>query len=188
MMNKHDVMKSYVGFACGAPRHHHKFTTTQHISNGIMEMVKYGRRWGLKDLLWREYPDNCGKNIIVNIIDGKPYLVDGNTHTVALLAVKPDLTFGELECLRPGLVRIWFAGVEEGINGPENPYDVYIPAEIDASQIPEVHLGTDFFKDPPAPAYIVPADFPADSQRLNSTDRGYPLYQTALDILGRCAD
>lgn len=188
MKNKQDVMQSYVGFACGAPRHHHKFTTTRHIANGIMEMFKYGRRYGLKALLQREYPDGCGKNVIVNVIGGKTYLVDGNTHAVALVSVKPDLTFGELEALHPGLVRVWFAGVEEGANGPENPCDVYIPAEIDASRIPEAYLGTDYFKDPPAPTYIVPAVFPADSDRLNKTDRGYLLCQTALAILAHYAD
>lgn len=188
MKNKQDVMHSYVGAACGAPRHHHRFTTTQVISDGILEMVRYGRRYGLKALLRREYPDTGAKNLIVNVIGGKAYMVDGNTRGTALLAVKSDLTFGELEALRPGLVRVWFAGVEEGANTGANPYQVYIPAEIDVRNLPEARLGTDFFKDPPAPTYIVPADFPADSERLSKTDRGYPLWQTALTILGRCAD
>ena len=182
-MTKQEVYSQALGGAVGAPGHHRYFLHNSAAAASIVEMYRFGRDRGIKALLEREYPAGSGKNIILNIIAGRIYLADGNRHATALLLLAPEITFGELEQLRPGLLRIWFAGVEEGCNSAANPYDVYIPADIDIGRVSGAYLGTDYFRNPPAPTNIVPADFPADSERLSPEDRGRPLYQTALALL-----
>lgn len=181
-MNRQDVLNFPVRRACGAPRHDYFFRSHQKTAESILEMAEYGREHGLTALLEREYPDTGAKNIIANVIDDQVFVADGNRHCAALLLIREELTFGDLERERPGLLRIWFAGVEEGRNTPETPYDVYIPADVDISRIPEAKLGTDWFKNPPAPTLIVPGSFRADSERLNEQDRGCPLGETALAV------
>lgn len=183
-MKKQDICNFLIGCACGAPRHDYYFKKNDSVSCSILEMAHYGRRHGIQALLRREYPDTDTKNIIVNIIDDRIFVVDGNRHLVALLMVKPDLTFGELQNYRTGLVRIWFAGVEEGKNSAVTPYDVYIPDAVTISNIPKAHKGMDHFKNPPSPINIVPANFRFDSNALTRIDRGYPLYQTTIAVLG----
>ena len=183
-MKKQDIFNFLIGCACGAPRHDYYFRKDDSTSCSILELAQYGRCHGIQALLRREYPDTATKNIIVNIIDNQVFVVDGNRHLVALLMVKPDLTFGELNTHHTGLLRIWFAGVEEGRNSAFMPYDVYIPDAVTISNIPKAHKGVDRFKNPPSPINIVPASFRFDSNTLTSIDRGYPLYQTAIAVLG----
>ena len=182
-MTRSEVLSTPVAAAVGAPRHDYYFKNTPSAVDSILEMFSYGRYYGMEPLLRREYPDVNSKNIILNVIGGKVYVADGNRHSIALMILRPDVTFADIEKLRPGLVRVWHAGVEEGKNTPETPYDVYIPADIDISRVPGARLGMDYFKNPPAPTNIVPASFPADSPLLKDDDRGYPLFLTAVAIL-----
>ena len=179
MMNKSQLMAFPVAQACGAVRHDWFFKTDSAAQASIKELTELVKAQGADVMLAREYPDTGAKNIIVNIVDAKPYVIDGNRHCVALLMAEPELRFGELEKLRPGILRIWQAGVEEGKNTPDTAYDVYIPADVDISGIPGARRGTDYFKNPPAPTNIVPASFPADSELLSEADRGRPLGETA---------
>ncbi len=178
-----DVLVYRLINACGAPGHDYYFRNNPNVEYSILEMINYGSTHGIEALLEREYPDTSEKNIIVNIIDKRMFITDGNRHCVALLALEPELTIARLNELRPGLVRIWFAGVEEGRNTPDTPYDVYIPANIDISRVPGARLGTDWFKDPPAPTNIVPGDFQSDSKLLDENDRGCPLFLTVHRFL-----
>ena len=182
-MKKGDVFNFSVGCSCGAPGHDYYFKTNDSASCSIMEMAQYGRSHGILALLRREYPDTKAKNIIINIIEEQTFVVDGNRHLIALLIIKPSLTFAELNIYRAGLVRIWFAGVEDGKNSASTPYDVYIPDKVSIGNIPGAHKGMDYYKNPPTPTNIIPADFRFDSQKLNYIDRGYPLYQTAIAIM-----
>lgn len=182
-MNKDELMNYPLRDACGAVRHDHFFKTDKDAFNSIIELSDFAKTMGAKAMLRREYPDTGSKNIIVNIIDGKPYVIDGNRHCVSLLIAEPDLTFGDLEALRPGILRVWQAGVEEGKNTPEEPYEVYIPIDVDISGIPGARQGTDYFKDPPAPTNIVPGSFPPNSRLLPERDRGRPLGETVDSLL-----
>lgn len=182
-MNKDTLMNFPLSKACGAVRHDHFFKTDKDAFNSIKELSGIAKKQGVKAMLDREYPDTGAKNIIVNIIDGKPYVIDGNRHCVSLLLAEPYLTFGDLEALCPGILRIWYAGVEEGSNTAENPYQVYIPIDVDVSSIPGAHRGIDFFKTPPAPTNIVPGSFPPDSELLPDVDRGLPLSETVTALI-----
>lgn len=182
-MNKEDLMSFPLSKACGAVRHDYYFKTSKTALESIRELSDFAKSWDIKAMLRREYPDTSSKNIIVNIIDGKPYVIDGNRHCVSLLIAKPDLTFGDLESLHHGVLRVWQSGVEEGKNTAETPYEVYIPVDVDISDIPGARQGTDFFKNPPAPTNIVPGSFPPDSQLLPEEDRGRPLGETANVII-----
>ena len=165
-MDRKSLLTFPVAQACGAPGHHHYFTTHRETALSILAMADISRQQGLAQMLLWEYTNPRTKNIIVNIIDGQVLLAD------------PNLTFGDLEAARPGILRIWQAGVEPGHNTPETPYDVYIPADIDISRIPEARLGMDYFKTPPAPTAIVPGSFRSDSPLLSEMDRGRPLGET----------
>ena len=181
-MDRKSLLACPVAQACGAPGHHHYFTTDRKTALSILAMADIARYQGLAQMLLWEYTDPRTKNIVVNIIDGQVFLADGNRHCVAALLADPNLTFGDLEAARPGILRIWQAGVEPGRNTPETPYDVYIPADIDISRIPEARLGMDYFKNPPAPTAIVPGSFRADSPLLSETDRGRPLVETTQAV------
>lgn len=181
-MDRQTLLTYPVARACGAPGHHHFFTTHRKTAQSILNMADIARHQGLAQMLLWEYPDTRTKNIIVNLIDGQIFLADGNRHCVAALLADPNLTFGDLEAARPGILRIWQAGVEKGRNTPETPYDVYIPADVDISRIPEARMGMDYFKNPPAPTAIVPGSFRSDSLLLSETDRGRPLGETAQAV------
>ena len=168
--------------AWGAPRHHHYFTTDHKTAQSILAMADIARQQGLAQMLLWEYPNPRTKNIIVNLIDGQGFLTDGNRHCVAALLADPNLTFGDLEAARPGVLRIWQAGVEAGRNTAADPYEVYIPADVDISRIPEARMGTDYFKSPPAPTAIVPGTFRSDSPLLREEDRGRPLGETVQAV------
>lgn len=181
-MNKSTLMDLPVAQACGAVRHDWFFKTDSAAQESIKELTELVKAQGADVMLAREYPDTAAKNVIVNIVEGKPYVIDGNRHCVALLMAEPKLSFGELEKLRPGLLRVWQAGVEEGKNTPETAYDVYIPADVDISGIPGARRGMDYFKNPPAPTNIVPGSFPSDSELLPEADRGRALGETAAAL------
>lgn len=181
-MDRKSLLTFPVARACGAPGHHHYFTTHRETALSILAMADISRQQGLAQMLLWEYTNPRTKNIIVNNIDGQVFLVDGNRHCVAALLADPTLTFGDLEAARPGILRIWQAGVEAGRNTHENPYDVYIPADIDISRIPEARLGMDYFKNPPTPTAIVPGSFRADSPLLSETDRGRLLAETVQAV------
>ena len=181
-MDRQSLLTYPVAQAWGAPGHHHYFTTHRETALSILAMADISRQQGLAQMLLWEYTNPHTKNIIVNIIDGQVFLADGNRHCVAALLADPNLTFGDLEAARPGILRIWQAGVEPGRNTPETPYDVYIPADIDISRIPEARLGMDYFKTPPAPTAIVPGSFRADSPPLSEMDRGRPLRETVQAV------
>ncbi|MBE6992568.1 MAG: leucine-rich repeat domain-containing protein [Ruminococcaceae bacterium] len=177
-MDRTTIMSLPVHEAYGAVRHDYFFRTDREAFNSIIELSDFAKKQGVKAMLDREYPDIGSKNIIVNIIDGNPYVIDGNRHCVSLLMADPYITFGDLEALCPGILRIWHAGVEEGKNSAENPYEVYIPIDVDISSVPGAHRGIDYFKDPPAPTNIVPGSFPPDSELLPEDDRGCRLSDT----------
>ena len=181
-MDSKSLLTFPVAQACGAPGHHHYFTTHRETALSILAMADIARQQGLAQMFLWEYTNPRTKNIIVNIIDGQVFLADGNRHCVAALLADPNLTFGDLEAARPGILRIWQAGVEPGRNTPADPYDVYIPADIDISRIPEARLGMDYFKTPPAPTAIVPGSFRSDSPLLSEKDRGRPLGETAQEV------
>ncbi len=182
-MITNNILHFPLAAACGAPRHDYYFRNNAAAADSIMEMIRYGKAEGMAALLKREYPDVNVKNIIVNVIAGRLYVVDGNRHCIALVALDPDITIEKLNVLHPGVVRIWEAGVEEGKNSAENPYDVYIPMDVDASRISNARCGVDYFKNPPAPTRIIPSNFPYDSELLNEIDRGYPLYKTVQTVV-----
>jgi hypothetical protein len=181
-MDRQSLLVYPVAQAWGAPGHHHYFTTHRETALSILAMTDISRQQGLAQMLLWEYTNPHTKNIIVNIIDGQVFLADGNRHCVAALLADPNLTFGDLEAARPGILRIWQAGVEAGRNTPADPYDVYIPADIDISRIPEARMGTDYFKNTPAPTAIVPGSFRSDSPLLSDTDRGRPLGETVQAV------
>lgn len=181
-MDLQTLMNYPLAQACGAPRHHHYFTTHRETALSILAMSDIVRQQGLSQMLLWEYPDTRTKNIIVNLIDGEVFLADGNRHCVAALLADPTLTFGDLEAGRPGILRIWQAGVERGRNSAADPYDVYIPADVDISRIPEARMGMDYFKKPPAPTAIVPGNFRPDSPLLRVEDRGRPLGETVRAV------
>lgn len=184
-MNLRDIYDLPLGSAIGAPGHDRYFKTDAYMQASIFEMAAYAKKYGIRALLSREYPDTGSKNIIVNVIDSVPCITDGNRHAAALLIAEPQLTFGRLDEYCPGIVRVWEAGVEEGKNSPDSPYDVYIPADIDISYVSGAYLGTDWFKDPPAPTNIVPANLRPDSAMFTPKDRGVPLFQTVIALLCR---
>ena len=181
-MDRRTLLSFPLALACGAPRHHHYFTTDRKTALNILSMADIAHQQGLAQMLRWEYPTPRTKNIIVNLIDGQVFLTDGNRHCVAALLADPNLTFGDLEASRPGILRIWEAGVEQGRNTAADPYDVYIPADVDISRIPEARMGMDYFKNPPAPTAIVPGSFRADSPLLSEMDRGRPLGETAQAV------
>ena len=181
-MDRQHLLSYPVARACGAPGHHHYFTTHRETARSILTLADIARQQGLAQMLLWEYPDPRTKNIIVNLVDGQVFVADGNRHCVAALLADPDLTFGDLEAARPGILRIWQAGVEAGRNTSADPYDVYIPADVDISSIPEARMGMDYFKNPPAPTAIVPGSFPSDSPLLSEKDRGRPLGETLQGV------
>ena len=181
-MDRQTLLTHPVALACGAPGHHYHFTTHRDTALSILALADIARQQGLSQMLLWEYPDTRTKNIILNLMDGQVFVADGNRHCVAALLANPHLTFGDLESARPGILRIWQAGVEEGRNTPADPYDVYIPANIDISRIPEARMGTDYFKKPPAPTVIVPGSFRSDSPLLSEQDRGRPLGETTRAV------
>ncbi len=181
-MDRQSLLTYPVAQSYGAPGHHHFFTTHQETARSILALADIARQQGLAQMLLWEYTNPRTKNIIVNLIDGQVYVADGNRHCVAALLADPNLTFGDLEAARPGILRIWQAGVEQGRSTPENPYEMYIPADVDISRIPEARTGIDYFKKPPAPTVIVPGSFRSDSPLLSEKDRGRPLWETTQAV------
>jgi len=181
-----EILSTPVGLAIGAPGHDRFFRENKAAAESIAEMADFARHRGLTALLEREYPDVGSKSIILNRIGKDVYAADGNRHLTALLIYDPALRFAQLEEARPGLLRLWHAGVEAGLNTAETPHEVYIPFEVDTSRVACAREGMDFFKNPPAPTKIVPADFRSDSPLLSPEDRGRPLYQTAIALLRDC--
>lgn len=184
-MTKQDILNSYLGNVCGSPGHDRYFKVNDKASDSIIEMIRYGRQYGISFLLHREYPDVSSKNIIINVINDKLYLVDGNRHCIALLMLKPDITIGEIDMFCHGTVRIWFSGVEEGKSTVDSPHEVYIPSNIDVSKLETVRSGVDMFKEAHEKIHIIPASLPFDSDLFNWADKGRPLYQTALSVIDK---
>ena len=168
----------------GAPGHHAYFSENEAARARILQFRERIRE-SVVDFMDEEYPVGGEKSFIVNMADGKPCLVDGNAHLVALITVMPDLTLENLIIAlgRNDFVRLWENGWEDE-SGQFEPYDVYAPVGIDTTRIPGARVDTDWFKQPPAPTKVVPANVPYDSLRFSSHDRGLPLGETARCIIG----
>lgn len=170
----------------GAVRHHAHFMQDVVAGERIDRLVRIARFRGLQTFVDWEYLAGGNKAFIVNLTQGKACLVDGNAHMVALIAADPKLTLASLvrQTGRNDLVRLWQDGWEDG-SGQDAAYDVYIPVDTGTARIPEARVGTDWFKDPPAPTKIIPATIPFDTPLLSEADRGRPLIETvcALGLL-----
>lgn len=163
----------------GAVRHHRHFTENEAARRRLASFCERIERAGMKAFVDEEYPAGSGKAFIVNQVDGRLFLADGNAHMVSLVRCFPDLTLKrlEIETQRRDLVRFWVAGWEAGSN-QEKPYDVFVPMQADVSRIPGAYTTEDSFKDPPEPTKAIPAAVPFDSPLLSVEDRGCPLEET----------
>ena len=183
-MNRSELARQFVSEACGAPGHHEHFLTDTIAYRKILVLTDYARMEGIDAYLRLEYPSPDKKSIIVNVINGKIYVVDGNRHLISLIIAKPDLTFGELMQHMPNVVRLWHEGIE-GTQNVGKPYDVYIPYSISTERLPNARIGTDYFKMSHEQIKIISANIPFDSELFLPNEKGYPLYQTAIALLNR---
>lgn len=179
-VKQNHLFSQKINSLCGAPGHHTYFISDIHALNIFAKFYRYIKSNGIALFLDREYPVSGDKHIIINQIDNGYYVVDGNKHLVSILLLYPNITIGELMQLHPNLFRFWKKGIESD-SQPE-PYDIYIPHQIDTHNIPDIKEGIDYFKPVPEPIKILPADVPSDSTVFTEKDRGYPLSKTAFAV------
>lgn len=161
-----------------SPGHHNWFLTDKGCQNVILRDVRFIRENGFSDYLRKEYPLPQRKQIILNIINGRFYIVDGNRHLCSLLIAIPDFTLGQLVFCNPAYLRVWKRGYESPAQ--QTPFEIYIPDRINTDKLDSVKTGIDYFKTPCQKTKILRADIPFDSNAFCSADRGRPLYETAL--------
>lgn len=173
----------------GAVRHHGYFTGQASALNRIRDFCGRIARDGARAFVDEEYPVGSGKAMIVNEVEGRLCLVDGNAHLVALLVCDPELTLGGLaEAVgRSDFIRLWQGGWEQG-SGQEGAYDIYVPLEADVSRIPGSRSGVDGFKQPPEDINVIPPTVPFDSPLFSLCDRGRILAETANSVRRFCRD
>lgn len=169
----------------GAVGHHAHFTGDDAARTRLVGFCRRIREQGARIYLNEEYPARGGKAFIVNLTQGKPCLVDGNAHMVALVACDPQLTLARLVEIagRDDIIRLWQDGWEDG-SDQDDAYDVYIPVGTDTGRVPEARVDTDWFKQPPSPTKVIPATIPFDSPLLAENDRGRLIGETAAWLRG----
>lgn len=183
-MDGHAILSMPCAEFVGAVCHHSYFTGSDAARERIAGFVARIGRWGASNFVDEEYPAGAEKRIILNIIDGKVCVTDGNAHLVALVAACPGFHLGQLwrSGSEGGLVRVWRCGWEDG-SGQDVPYDTYVPLTADVSRIPGAHAGTDWFKQPPESINVIPSNVPYDSELFSAGDRGRTLGET-VEALG----
>ncbi len=164
-----------------SPGHHHYFLTDPYVREDLRLARDSIRSRGLPAYVLREYPPNKEKRIIINRIENRFFVVDGNKHLTAMLLALPGLCVADLQCICPDLIRFWDRGIEH--EGEQViPYEIYIPTHIDTSALREVRIGYDNFKWVPHVTKIIPADIPFDSPLFSGVDRGLPLSRTVAAL------
>ena len=182
-MTREEVMSTPIKELITSTGHHRHFTEEESLAELFRGYRRKIRDCGLDAFLREEYPNTADKNIIVNVVGDKCCIIDGNKHMVTILLSCPvvrDFTVGQLDSMRPGLFRIWFGGIE-GYNN--EPYDVYIPMDIDTDKIPETRVTVDYFQPGHPLTKVIPANISFDDERFGERDRGRPIMETveALD-------
>ena len=178
----------------GAVGHHAHFVENADARARIERFCAEIRTEGAAACLEREYPPGSEKTIIVNVVGrradhpGIPCVVDGNAHLLACCMCLESLTLRKLveTSERPGIVRVWYDGWEEG-SGQSAPYDTYVPVETDTRRIPRAYTAIDYFKEPPAPTKVIPSTIAFSSPLFSWRDRGRTLAETATALLGEAA-
>lgn len=180
-MKTREFMNKPVAGLYGAPGHHQYFLSDEKTIKTIISFTQYIRTKGMEDFLRREYPLHSTKRIIINEINNKLYVVDGNKHLICLLLVNPNIRLGNLMHYSFGIIRYWNKGFESFQNNGI-PYEIFIPHRIDTSAVSGARTGYDYFKNPPEKIRIIPADIPFDSPPFKSDERGKPLWLTASSL------
>ncbi|MDR0813185.1 MAG: hypothetical protein LBO63_04175 [Oscillospiraceae bacterium] len=165
----------------GAVRHHHYFTTSRQMADEIRNAADFIKQNGAAKYLAREYPDTSrrSKNIIINKIDSRLFVTDGNKHCVSLVTASPDITIGDLLKLDKNLFRYWENGNEQGAETEWQPYSTYIPFDADVSRLSAEHHVYQSRDERGADIHRIPSNVAYDSPLFSETDRGRAIRETA---------
>lgn len=176
----------------GAVGHHAFFLTSASAQNRIQIHVNRILAFGLKQYLNEEYlstiqNNKLSKSFIINEIENRHFLLDGNLHMVAIILALPATTIGDIvqAAGRADIIRFWKNGYEDSPAIQKNPYDTYIPLHICTDKIAGAHKGMDYFKNPPEEIFIIPSNIPYDSMLFSPPQQGQPLGITAMALTER---
>lgn len=176
----------------GAVGHHSYFLTNSSAQNRIYIHANRIFSFGLSQYLNDEYlataqGGTLNKNFIINEIDGRYFLLDGNLHMLSIILAMPTITLGEIikSANQPNIIRFWKNGYENHLSTQKEPYDTYVPLNICTDRIIGAYEGTDYFKQPPESIFIIPSNIPYDSVLFHPAQRGQPLWKTASVLIDK---